>query len=220
MEEEKKEPKVSLSDELLEQYNEEVLSQSTVKAGEKILETNMLAKGPATDTVKAMLSQALGSGIMPKQVLKFSDQTMEAIYGQAYNLYNQGKYKDASYIFRLLMMLDYLNSKYSLGLAACLHRMKDYKQAANVYLMCGMLDPKNPIPHYHAADCYIQLNAPLLAVFALDMCINAAKDQPQYDTIKQRAELMKEALDKQVLNTKGPEIKEEKQTAPKKKKGE
>ena len=135
---------------------------------------------------------------MPKQALHLNDETMEAIYGQGYNLYNQGRYKEASYIFRLLMLLDYMTPKYVLGLAASLHRMKEYMTAANIYLLCGTLDATNPLPHYHAADCYMQQNLPVLAVFSLDLAISAAGDQPQYSIIKERATLMRDALDKQL----------------------
>jgi type III secretion system low calcium response chaperone LcrH/SycD len=188
-----------ITKELLEQFNAEVSPESTTRVATKLVIANNFASGSATDTLKSILSQAINSGIMPRQALKLSDDTMEAIYGQAYNLYNQGKYKEASYVFRLLMLLDYLTTKYMMGLAACLHRLHDYKQAANTYLLCGTLDSKNPLPHYHAADCYLQLQAPLLASFSLGLAVAAAADQPQYAIIKERASLMKEALNQQMF---------------------
>ncbi len=166
--------------------------------GEKIAGITSLAGGPSKDTIAALLTGAADKGIMPKHALQLGDDTMEAIYGQAYNLYNQGRYKEASYIFRLLMLLDYMTSKYILGLAACLHRLKDFKNAANVYLLCGTIDPTNPLPHYHAADCYIQLDVPEMAVFSLGLAINAAGDQPQYAVVKERSQLMKDSLDKEI----------------------
>lgn len=165
--------------------------------GDKVASLFSAAGGPAKDTITALLSQALGKGIMPKQALQLGDDTMEAIYSQGYTLYNQGRYKEASYIFRLLMLLDYTTPKYPLGLAACLHRQKDYKNAANIYLLCGTLDPTNPLPHYHAADCYLQLDYISMALFSLDLAIKAAADQPQYAVVKERSTLMHEALTKQ-----------------------
>lgn len=159
---------------------------------------NFAAGKQAEDALKTIMSHAINKGIMPKAALKISDDTMEAIYTQAYNLYNQGKYKEASYIFRLLMLLDYTTSKYVLGVAASLHRMKDYTNAANLYLLCSALDTKNPMPHYHSADCYLQLNAVELAVIALNMAITAAGDQPQYAVLKERAQLLKAGLDVQI----------------------
>jgi type III secretion system low calcium response chaperone LcrH/SycD len=188
----------------------------TTGMAEKIASLLSAGGAPARDTVTALLTQALNKGIMPKQALQLGDDTMEAIYSQAYTLYNQGRYKEASYIFRLLMLLDYSTPKYPMGLAACLHRQKDYRSAANIYLLCGTLDPKNPLPHYHAADCYMQLNYPMMALFSLGLAIKAADTQPQYAIIKERATLMREALKKQIKQ----EMEEDAKKSPEKKKAE
>lgn len=175
------------------------LSQGEPK--KKVSELNQLATGPAKETVKTIVFEAINKGLLPRHALRLEDDTMEAIYSQAYTLYNQGKYQEASYVFRLLMLLDYMTQKYMLGLAACLHRMKEYKNAANIYMLCSTLDSKNPLPYYHSADCYLQMDLPEMASFSLGMVMEVAGDQPQYAVIKERARLMKETLD-QELNEK------------------
>lgn len=192
--------------ELLQQFGKEFEGTDTTLVGEKLSNVLSHAVTPAKDTLKAMLSQAINNGVMPKNALHINDETMEAMYGQAYNLYNQGKYKDASYIFRLLMLLDYVTPKYILGLAASLHKMKDYKNAANVYLLCGTLDAHNPLPHYHAADCYIQLGIPAIAAFSLGMAIEIAGDQPQFSVIKERAKLMQHTLMQEMNKTSSAQV--------------
>ncbi len=171
---------------------------------DRLQKVNFGAPGKKAETaVKQIMEVALKKGIMPKQALQISDDTMEAIYTQAYTLYNQAKYRDASYIFRLLMLLDFTTPKYVLGLAACAHRLQDFTNAANLYFLCAALDPTNPLPHFHSTDCYIQLGATAIAAYSLELAIEAAGDQPQYESIRQRAELMKEALDKQLEQTAG-----------------
>ncbi|MBS0634627.1 MAG: SycD/LcrH family type III secretion system chaperone, partial [Verrucomicrobia bacterium] len=153
---------------------------------ERLQKINFGAPGKkAENAVKQIMEAALKKGIMPKQALQISDDTMEAIYTQAYTLYNQSKYRDASYIFRLLMLLDFTTPKYVLGLAACAHRVQDFTNAANLYFLCAALDPDNPIPHFHATDCYLQLGAKAIASYSLQLAIEAAGEQPQYQTIKQ-----------------------------------
>jgi type III secretion system low calcium response chaperone LcrH/SycD len=191
-------PNKTTLQEQLEKFQKEYTDMTAVRVGEKVSSLTSLAKGPATDTILALLSEATDKGMMPKHALQLGDDTMEAIYSQGYNLYNQGRYQEASYIFRLLMLLDYMTTKYILGLGACMHRMKNYKDAANIYLLCSTLDTTNPLPHFHAADCYIQLDVPTLAIFSLGLAITAAGDQPQYAIVKERASLMREALDKQL----------------------
>ncbi len=187
-----------IDSEEIEEFNRSLLKLDTKAFTAKLAEIAKVSGAPAQETMVSLIEGAANKGIMPKQALNIGDDTMEAIYSQGYNLYNQGKYKDASYIFRLLMLLDYITPKYLLGFAACLHRLKDFKNAANVYLLCGTLDTTNPLPHYHAADCYLQLESPELAIFSLDLSINAAADQPQYSVIKERALLMHQALEKQI----------------------
>jgi len=217
MAQEEKEPEIT--QELLEQFSQEVKDVDPNKVQEPVGALSGIAGGSAKDTIAALLSEAANKGVMPKHALKLGDDTMEAIYGQAYNLYNQGRYKEASYIFRLLMLLDYMTPKYILGLAACLHRMKDYKNAANIYLLCGTIDTTNPLPHYHAADCYMQLDVPAMALFSLGLAITAAGDQPQYSVVKERASLMKQALEKKLREEGEQEQEEQKKEkkAPKKK---
>jgi type III secretion system low calcium response chaperone LcrH/SycD len=159
---------------------------------------NVQAGKQAEEALSVIMEGVLKKGISPKLALKIGDDTIEAIYAQAYNLYNQGKYKEASYIFRLLMLLDFTAPKHILGLAACMHRMKDYINAANMYFLCATLDPKNPMPHYHSVDCYLQVDAVPLALMSLDLAIKACIDQPQYKILKERAELLKSSLEQQM----------------------
>ncbi len=167
---------------------QDALQRVNVKAGEQ-----------ARATIQALLEGALKKGVMPREALKIDDNTMEGLYAHGYNLYNQGKYKDASYMFRLLLMLDFASAKYTLGLAACLHRMQEYQNAANMYLLCTALDPTNPIPHYHSIDCYLKLDAIEFALIAVNLTIQACADQPQYKVLKERTLLLKDGLNAQLL---------------------
>ena len=145
-------------------------------------------------------AKAVQQGVMPKDMLGLSDAMIEGIYGQAYRLYNTGKYKDACQLFRLLIMLNSTEPKYAMGLAACFHMLKEYKNAVSSYAMCGVIDPQNPIPHYHASDCYIHLKDPVSAIIALEMAIKRAGDKPEYQTIKDRAQMTINSLKQDMKN--------------------
>ncbi len=165
---------------------------------EAFQKVDLAAGRKAEKTLSMLMERVFKSGMLPKTALQLTDATMEGIYTQAYNLYNQGKYKDAMHIFRLLMMLDYTTPKYTLGLAACLHRLKEYKSAVNIYMLAGLLDPNNPIPHYHASDCYLKLQSKPSAVYSLELAINAAGNQKAYAIVKERCELMKKNLEEEI----------------------
>lgn len=149
-------------------------------------------------------AKAVQGGMMPKDMMGLSDAMVEGIYGQAYRLYNTGKYKDASQLFRLLIMLNSTEPKYAMGLAACFHMLKEYKNAVSTYAICGVIDPENPIPHYHASDCYIHMNDPVSALIALEMAVKRAGDKVEYQTLKDRALLTIESLKKEIAKIKKP----------------
>jgi type III secretion system low calcium response chaperone LcrH/SycD len=171
--------------------DQEQIKKAATKIGEELREE----KGKELE--KAALS-IMQKQQIPKEALGMSDQMIEGIYGQAYRLYNTGKYKDASQLFRLLVMMNSTEPKYAMGLAACFHMMKDFKSAVNTYSLCGIIDPKSPVPHYHASDCYIQLKDPMSAMIALQMAVKRAGNQPQYKSIADRALLTIEALKKEL----------------------
>ncbi len=151
---------------------------------------------------KSVAEKVVQGGTMPKDMMGLSDAMVEGIYGQAYRLYNTGKYKDASQLFRLLIMLNSSEPKYAMGLAACFHMIKEYRNAISTYTICGVIDPENPIPHYHASDCYIHLNDPASALMALEMAVKRAGNKPEYQTLKDRALLTIESLKKEIAKLK------------------
>lgn len=150
------------------------------------------------ELVEKMSDDLFQKQLIPKEALGMSDAMIEGLYGQAWRLYNTGKYKDSCQIFRLLVMLNPTEAKYSLGLAACYHLMKDYKSAVNTYSLCGIIDPNSPIPHYHASDCYIQMKDPMSAIIALEMAIKRAQGKAEFKAIEDRAKMTIEALKKEL----------------------
>lgn len=164
-----------------------------------------MSRGLEPDQAKKLeqiTSKVVGQGVPPKDAMGLSDQMVEGIYAQAYQLYNTGKYKEASQLFRLLIMLNGAESKYSLGLAACYHMAKDYDAAVTVYTTCGMLDPNNPIPHYHASDCYLQMNDKVSAMIALEMAVKRSGSKPEFTQLKDRALMTIESLREEIAKPK------------------
>jgi len=147
---------------------------------------------------KNVTEKIVKEGALPKDALGLSDAMIEGIYGQAYRLYNTGKYQDAAQLFRLLIMINAAESKYAMGLAACLHMLKEYKNAVEAYTLCSIIDPKSPVPHYHASDCYLQLKDKRSALVALEMTVKRAGERKEYVTIKDRALMTMESIKKEL----------------------
>lgn len=139
---------------------------------------------------------AITERLLPKNAMGLSDAMVEGLYSQAYRLYNTGKYKDASQLFRLLIMIDSTEAKYTMGLAACFHMLKEYESAVSTYALCALIDPDSPIPFYHSSDCYIQMKDLVSAIIALEMAVKRAAGKPEFQSLQDRALMTIESLKK------------------------
>lgn len=139
---------------------------------------------------------ALYEQLLPKNAMGLSDAMVEGLYSQAYRLYNTGKYKDASQLFRLLIMIDSTEAKYTMGLAACFHMLKEYESAVSTYALCALIDPDSPIPFYHSSDCYIQMKDFVSAIISLEMAVKRAAGKPEFQSLQDRALMTIESLKK------------------------
>lgn len=174
--------------------------QEQIKRAGRAIGTGI--KEQQKDQIRAAFDQVTGKGKTPKEILGLNDAMIEGIYGQAYRLYNTGKYKEAIQVFRLLIMINASEPKYAMGLAACFHMLKQYKDAADAYTVVAVIDPDNPIPFYHMSDCYVQMGSPLSAAAALDSAVTRSGEKPEYRVLKERALLLMQSLQKEATKAK------------------
>lgn len=146
------------------------------------------------EQVNAATDKLGNQGYLPKDIMGVSDAMVEGIYGQAYRLYNTGKYTDAAQLFRTMVMMNPTEPRYAMGLAACSHMLKDYQRAIEQYTYASMLDADNPVPAYHTSDCCIQMGDQMSAIIALEMAIKRAGNKPEYAVLKDRANLTLQSL--------------------------
>lgn len=176
-------------------------------AHENNKESNKEALNPeenaaASKAFDELTSKMLKEGQTPQKTMGLSQNIMESMYAQAYRLYHTGKYFEATHLFRILIMMNAMEPKYLLGLAACFHMLKEYENAIQTYSLCSTLEPESPIPHYHSSDCFIQMNNHFSAMISLEMTITRCGDKPEYSKIKERALMGLESL-KQQVSSKG-----------------
>ncbi len=171
------------------------LRQAAGQTGGKIKEMEGQRSG-------SMISKVMNQSVIPKNLVGVNSQVAEGMYAQAYRYYNTGKYDEACHLFRLLVMLDSTEPKYMMGLAACFHMMKNFRAAVETYTLCSVIDPQNPVPHYHASDCFIQMNDKASALVALQMTLKRTKGKPEYQTMRDRVKMSIASLKKE-LHEKG-----------------
>ena len=106
-------------------------------------------------TVEELARRCLGSGATIADVRGYTDDEMEAVYAFAHNAYRQGKYDDAAKLFYFLAENDHTDSRFWMGLGACLHMTGGHDQALAAYAVAAVLDATNPEPPLCAAECYL-----------------------------------------------------------------
>ena len=156
---------------------------------------NLLDNPKNLEKLKEVIKTRLiekGEGI--KDILKVPEEMIETTYNIGYAMYNQGNLEKAANIFFMLVMLDSRNYKYYFAIAACLHRLKEYSLACNLYTTTSFLNPSLPLTFYHIADCHIQLEQKKEAKEALDKAFELCGDLEEYAQLKAEVKLMQERL--------------------------
>jgi type III secretion system low calcium response chaperone LcrH/SycD len=79
------------------------------------------------------------------------------MYHHGHAFYTQGKYEEAIRVFGFLVIADHFDRRYHMGMAACLHMLKRYVEAARYYGIAWLLDLTDPAPPMHAAECQLAI---------------------------------------------------------------
>ncbi len=144
---------------------------------------------------KHLTTEVVEHGKLLKDALHVTDEAMEGMYAYGYGLYNQGDYDKASDVFEYLTKLNPYEYKYILGVGAARQLQKSYLPAASAYLVAALMEPKDPTPHYHAAECYLELDDPFSAYASMEFAIKAAGSQKKFADLKKRAVMTRDTLE-------------------------
>lgn len=155
-------------------------------------ENNSISQEELQELVEGFLNQ----GGTFKDLKGLSDESMEAFYSVAYNLYENGKFEDSAKIFRFLCFLDHYNKKYYMGYGACHQMLKQYEQAIETFTYASILDTNDPTPPLYAADCHLALGNLKAAESGFFAAHEWAADKQEYKAVKERAKNMLDIIQK------------------------
>ncbi|MFZ0566327.1 MAG: tetratricopeptide repeat protein, partial [Chlamydiales bacterium] len=102
--------------------------------------------------------------------------------------YQKDQHEESAISFRWLVILNPFEIKYWMGLAANQQLLDQFEKALHSYAIASLLDQANPLPHYHAYECYESLNHKEDAKKALDLAYERAKTDESYKEIKSKIE--------------------------------
>jgi len=154
-------------------------------------------KDNTQEILEDIIEMVLDTGVRMKDFYKIGDKETEALYAIAYNMYRTGQYEKALSLFKTLCFLDQLEPKYWFGLGATYQRLKNFERAASVYAYTTILEPDNPTPALHAAECLIALGKRYEAEGALLTALEFSEQNGKYEKERQRAKALLDTLKKQ-----------------------
>ncbi len=99
---------------------------------------------------------------------KLPQAQQEILYGTSRGLYEAGNYAEASDFFTQLILSEPFHELYWRGLAGARQMEKKYPEALHAWALVALLADRDPLPHFHAAECFLSLNDKPQALKALD----------------------------------------------------
>lgn len=120
-----------------------------------------------------------------------SQDAIDALYAFGFTFYEGGQYEKAMHFFRILTLVDIDSRKNWMGLGASYQMLGEHAKALESFGCAATLDPKDPMAHLHAAECFRALGLEEQAKDALESAEAAAKmDASRHKTLLARLALM------------------------------
>lgn len=173
-----------LSDEKIAQMSQQLIEQMGKQESQN------------AGTIRQILVQMLQESGSLAHRLKMPESQLEGIYNIGYQCYNQTNYKKAIGIFRLLFLLNPLETKYIFSLGLSLEKDKQFYPASTAYMLYGFLEENNPVPPFRTAICFLEMGESLVAQIMFEKCIDLCKGKEGMQALEQRAVLFLAGLRK------------------------
>lgn len=125
-----------------------------------------------------------------------SEKDLDALYVMAYNLYAEKKYQEALQIFQAIVFYNHFDKRGWIGTGACCQLLHRYRDAISSYAYASLINSEDPLPLFHAIECYIALKSYDEARSAIEAMLLLTEKNVQFDQLKNWAMKMKETLQK------------------------
>lgn len=116
---------------------------------------NTAASDIPTQALARQVMDHLGRGGVLGDLVDMDERDYEVLYTLGHDLYTRARYADAARLFGFLVMHNHLQRRYIMAYAAALQMTHDYASAIGLYTLASVLDPGNPLPGFHTAECLI-----------------------------------------------------------------
>ena len=182
----------------------EMTAQKKIPMNDNTIDALIKAKGAglsSTEKEKArtMLKDVCVEGKSPAESMELNKSILDWSYMNAYKQYQTGNFNEAIPTLRVLEWLDPSRFEFGFALAACYQMSKDYENAIFCYMKLAVNFPENPLPLFHAADCFKQKKLHNVAFATLQEVIKRCGEDPRYSKIKEKSQLFSD-VEKELTN--------------------
>jgi type III secretion system low calcium response chaperone LcrH/SycD len=101
------------------------------------------------------------------------------LYSSAFALYEAKRYDLCTEVFKKLCLESPLEAPFWRGLASSLQMQLKWKESLHAWGMCALLQDTDPLPHFHAAECFFSLGEKKDAKKALDQALKRISDSEE-----------------------------------------
>lgn len=127
-------------------------------------------------------------GISENEISPIPLEMERQFYATAFGLYEKGDYRGATQLFTQLVLTDPYSEHYWQGLASSKQMVRDYIAAVHAWGMVALLKEGDPLPHFHAAECFLSLEEKEEALKALDVALDLCRND---EHLREKINLLK-----------------------------
>lgn len=130
-------------------------------------------------------------------VKKWKPEEEKTLHLSAFTFYQQKNYSLAEPLFTQLCISNPFEGSFWRGLASSLQMLNKWKEALQAWCIVALLQDNDPLPHFHAAECFYLLKEKeetRKALLQAEKRLDGAKD---IETLKTNISLLKTLLQSQ-----------------------
>lgn len=131
-----------------------------------------------------LIQEQIRAGKTFQEIIGYTSDQMVEFYEGAYNLFHLQEYEKSADAFVFLTTLNPYVHNYWLGLGMSEQLNEHHHAALLAYSMAILTDTNTPIPHYHSAKCYIEIDEKDNAIRSLETAKTLSSISPKYDNLK------------------------------------
>jgi len=157
--------------------------------------TKLLVSKPDRKAEKSF-TDLITKGIPLYFTYGLTQEHLDVLFETAYNLYSEKKYKEALSVFARITIWNHFDKRGWIGSGVCWQLLHRYNNAIDCYSCASLIDIKDPLPIFHAIECYIALKMYSDAHSALDVIKTLIKDKPEFVRFKNASTKIEQFLQK------------------------